>query len=430
MKIVHKHEESGSALLACLGTCAVLGLILTAHLRMCANEVVMSARSASWNMAIAIAEAGVEEALTHLYMQGIDNLASNGWTLGNDGYAKTTMLNDSYYEVTISTSSEPVISSIGYFLAPDAKSHVSRTVEVRTESDALFVKGLVAKGKIDMNGNNIETDSFDSADPNHSTNGKYDVSKRKDNGHVATNLDLVDSINAGNANIRGRIATGPGGTVSLGSNGSVGSASWQDAGNTGIEDGYFTDDMNVSFPDVSKPWSIPQLPPIPGIVGGTNFTYVLTGGDYDLPVLSMSGKAEMMVTGNSRLYVSSGFSMSGKSKIIVDPGATLEIYIASTSASIGGNGIINVNNATNVFVYGLPSLKNLSMSGNGEFMGVIYAPDADLSLSGGGSGDNDFIGAGIFNTITMNGHFKFHYDENLGTLDGGNTFKVTSWNEL
>ena len=432
MRIKKASPESGSALLVSFATCVVIGIAIAAYLEMCSNEVQLTARSASWNMAISVAEAGIEEGLTHLHNQGTDNLESNGWsTYGSAGYSKSTTLNDdAYYEVTIGSGSAPSVTSTGYFLHPNAEDYISRTIQVTTDSGGLFMKGLVAKGEIDMNGNNIETDSFDSSDPSYSTDGQYDASKRKDNGDVATNLDLVNSISVGNANIRGRISTGPGGTVSVGSNGAVGSAAWHDGGNSGVESGYFTDDMNVSFPDVSAPWTVPQLPPLSGKVGGTNYNYVLSGGDYELSSLSMSGKKAMIVTGDSRLYVSSSFSMSGKSKILVDPSAKLELYIGGSSASLGGNGIINVNNATNVFVYGLPSLTSMSMSGNGEFIGVIYAPNADLSLNGGGSGDNDFIGAGVFNTVTMNGHFKFHYDEFLGTLDGGGDFTITSWNEL
>lgn len=423
------NQEGGSTLIVSFATCLVIGVAIAAYLDLCSNEVNMSARSASWNMAISIAEAGIEEGLTHLYNQGTDNLESNGWVHGSGGYSKTTTLDNAYYDVTISGGTAPTVSATGYFLAPNANDYISRTIEVTTQSDAMFIKALVAKGEIDMNGNNIETDSFDSSDPTYSTGGKYDVSKRKDNGDVATNLDLIDSISVGNANIRGRVSTGPGGTVSVGSNGAVGSAAWHAAGNNGIESGYFTDDMNVSFPDVAEPWTVPQLPPLSGRVGGTNYNYVLNGGDYQLASLNMSGHADMIVTADSRLYVSSSLSMSGQSKILVDPSAKLELYIGGSSASLGGKGIINVNNATNVFVYGLPSLTNLSMSGNGEFIGVIYAPSADLSLQGGGSGNNDFIGAAVVNTATLGGHFKFHYDEFLGTLDGSGNFTITSWNE-
>ena len=42
----------------------------------------------------------------------------------------------------------------------------------------------------------------------------------------------------------------------------------------------------------------------------------------------------------------------------------------------------------------------------------------------------DFIGAAIVNTATMNGHFSFHYDENLGVNGPSASFVIDSWAEL
>ena len=56
----------------------------------------------------------------------------------------------------------------------------------------------------------------------------------------------------------------------------------------------------------------------------------------------------------------------------------------------------------------------LPLSGNDVFLGSIYAPSADLTMSGGGNPTPlDFQGACAVNTIGMNGHFNFHFDENL-----------------
>jgi hypothetical protein len=96
-----------------------------------------------------------------------------------------------------------------------------------------------------------------------------------------------------------------------------------------------------------------------------------------------------------------------------------------------GQGILNENaNATNFFYFGLPGNTNLSMRGNGSFTGVIYAPDAALTISGGGSDVMDFVGASVTSTVTMNGHFNFHYDENLGRQFLNRGYIVTSWQEL
>ena len=127
-------------------------------------------------------------------------------------------------------------------------------LEVYFQVQQGFFKAMVAKGQIDFNGNNIRTDSFDSSDPTFSRAGQYDKNRAKDNGDVATNSGLTNSLNVGNANVFGHVATGPHGTVAIGSQGAVGDKDWQ-TGHTGIKPGWSSDDMNVSLPDVTIPYT-------------------------------------------------------------------------------------------------------------------------------------------------------------------------------
>ena len=63
---------------------------------------------------------------------------------------------------------------------------------------------------------------------------------------------------------------------------------------------------------------------------------------------------------------------------------------------------------------------------------MVYAPTASFTASGGGTETIDFVGAGIFNSVTMSGNYRFHYDEdlsNLGSTDNG-MYRVTSWDEI
>ena len=80
--------------------------------------------------------------------------------------------------------------------------------------------------------------------------------------------------------------------------------------------------------------------------------------------------------------------------------------------------------------YGLPSMIDLKYAGNGEFTGVIYAPDAVFTLNGGGSSTLDFIGSSVTKTVKMNGHYHFHYDENLKKNGPNDGYKAIAWKEL
>jgi hypothetical protein len=428
---IRTQSDSGNALISAMIFCTVLGLFLAAYLTMASNQVRSSARSTEWNMGIAIAEAGIEEGFTHLHVQRTDNLASNGWSSYGGGFYKINTLGDARYIVAINSDSSPTITAVGYVLAPTGDGYIDRTVQVTTRLESLYAKALVAKGQIDLNGNHIHTDSFDSFYPGtySDLNGDYDSSLARDNGDVATNSGLVDSLNVGNADIKGKVATGYGGTISMGSNGVVGDAAWHAGGNTGIKPKWSSDDMNVSFPDVEAPWSGSAFAPIGGSYGVDTYEYHLTGGNYQMSSISLNSNQEIMVSGDSTLYVTGAFSMTGNAKLLIENGATLTLYVDG-DAVLGGNGIANTGKAENFIFKGMPNCTSMSLNGNGEFTGVIYAPYADMNMNGAGSGHNDFIGSGVFNTITMNGHFNFHYDENLENLTDDGNFVIASWNEL
>ena len=112
----------------------------------------------------------------------------------------------------------------------------------------------------------------------------------------------------------------------------------------------------------------------------------------------------------------------------VSGSGTLNIY------QVSGNGTLNdvtldSGRARNFFYYGLPGVTSITYGGSSGFTGVIYAPEADLTLNGGGSSVG-FVGASITKTITMNGHYNFHFDEDLLTSGPSRGFVVTSWQEL
>lgn len=437
MKTIRRNarSEKGTILFVTLIVTAILGAALASYLRLVHTQNYSVARSQAWNRAIPVLEAGIEEALAQI-AKGTDaaSMVNNGWTLSGTSYVKNRDLGGGdRFETRISVATPPTVESTGFVKIPlENNEFVARRVRVTTQGGSMYTKAMVARGQINLNGNNITTDSFDSQNPLYSTGGQYDPSKRRDNGDVATNSGLVNSLNVGNADIYGEVSTGPGGSISVGSNGGAGSLAWHAGGNHGIEPGYSSDDMNVSFPDVTAPFAV-GLPPAPGNVSGTNYNYVLSNGNYSMSSLSMSGSANnrMLITGNARLYVTGNVSLSGSSSIVIAPGASLKMYVAGASASLGGNGVVNGSaSATNFSYFGLPSNTSVSFSGNAAFTGTIYAPSAALSLGGGGNNSYDFVGASVSNTVQMNGHFNFHYDEMLGRQNNGASYYVTSWNEF
>jgi hypothetical protein len=447
IKVNQKSQrEGGSTLIISLMVIFIIGIATGSYLSLVVSQNQSVMRSMAWNAAVPSMEAGVEEALAHLRFGGITNLAGNGWTPTSDGwFQKSGNLGGGFgYVVRIEPVEPPNILATGVASTPfgpgviaptsgavlralsDRENFVRRSVRVPTRRNHIFTHAMVAKETIDLAGRNITTDSFDSLDPMHSTGGKYDPIKRKDNGDVATNSRITDSLNIGNARIMGSVATGPGGSTAFSAHGSVGDTAWVASGQTGIQPGRDSGDMNASFPDVEAPFSGGVIPPS-GEVDGKHYDYVLGDGDYYLADLTGS----MLVTGNARVYVRSRLNVGGEDHVMITPTANLQMFVAAPSASLGGSGVVNENGSALSFqYYGLPTNTKLSFGGNAGFVGAIYAPQAYLHLGGGGEDTFDFAGSCIVDTIRMNGHFNFHYDEALKRIGPDHGYIADGWNEV
>jgi len=285
MKLIpsNSKKQQGNTLLVTIIITALIGFVLATYLTLVQGQHTATMRSQAWNMAMPVVEAGIEDALQHVAKNAETGLAVDGWTRSGNVYTMSRFMGDSFYMVQITnyfpgaipTNGGPIIDSYGYVSLPGAAApahstllatagsagnvvpYLGRGVKVRTMPDFTFTRGMVAKDSIDLNGNNIRTDSFDSQDPRYSTNGLYVPlpAWTKANGDIAVNSSLTNSLMVGNANIWGSIATGPGGSASIGANGIVGDDAWHNGGNSGIQAGHSKNDMNVSFPDAKVPFS-------------------------------------------------------------------------------------------------------------------------------------------------------------------------------
>jgi hypothetical protein len=332
-----------------------------------------------------------------------------------------------YYDVMITADPLPYIYATGYVNVPTFSAPIQRAVRVKTTFGPLFQYAMAAKIEIDFKGSGVETDSFDSNDENFSTGGLYDPAKRKANGDVATTAGI---LNVGNAKIMGTLFTGPAGSYSLGPNGSVGDLGWVLPGTRGLQDGHYRNDFNMDFPDVLPPYSSGLIPQGKDI-NGTNYFWVLGNGNYMDGAsggVKLQAGETILVTGRSRVYVTGDFIMSGASAIVIAPGASLELYVGGANASI--TTLNNAGNCSSFRYFGLPSNTALSLGGNSAFLGSIYAPGAFFTLGGGGSDWVDFQGACVVNAIRMNGHYKFHFDENLRRKGPVRGFQVAEWKEI
>jgi len=450
MKIrMNETPDQGSVLLVTLLTATIIAICLASYLTVVSHQHRSTARSLAWNSCIPVLEAGIEEALTQIHYHGITNLTANGWTVGSDGrYHKTRSIGDdgTYYQVAIEPVNPPVIISEGFVPAPFSASaqlgmiqspsqiaanYVSRRVQVNTIAKGMFSQAMLAKGNISFSGS-ARTDSFDSTKSSLNTNGKYDPLKTSDKGDVASNGTVASTfVGSGTISLNGHLSTGPGGAFDLNGTASIGSTAWHQAGNSGVEKDWATDDMNVDIPDVDVPFTSGDSTAVSETIDGVRYDYAFHSGNYKLSNFLLFNSQKAIITGDAVLYVTDKMSVSGSAQIIIAPGAKLKIYSGAATASISGNGVANqTGNAANFMYFGLPTNTRLDMSGaSGGFMGVIYAPNADLNLSGGADSDLiNFTGASVSKTVNMSGGRSFHYDESLASLF--QSFVVVAWNEI
>ena len=408
-------RSEASALLATVLLALVVSGALVSYLLLVQNEYRQVARSQAWNEAMMVSEAGVEEGLAFIneyegtatpLSSWSSTAAQNGWAVNGNVYSKSNTVNANigYYTVYITNlNNAPTILSIGtanWNLSP--KDAPVRKIFVQTKLDKLIEGSLVALSTIDLKGNGIMVDSFDSRDPLHSdwqTNFTYQgsnygyypfldpVGKRQADAVVATDTNI---INVGNAEIYGYVDTAPGGTVQIKNNGSVGDTSWigpdpSNPLNNGIQPGHARDDMNVAFPDASLPsatWT-----PVPNVstnINGITYPYTITqSGTYEL-ASTLTANLYVGAT-NVTLYLPGGIKLGGGSgALTIGTNADLTIYSGDSISTSGGAAINNVNQISLALsIYGLPpgmdtagdtvnGCTSISVGGNGAGTGFVY----------------------------------------------------------
>ena len=67
-------------------TTSVIGFMLASYLAMVGTQTATVMRSLTWNKAIPVSEAGIEEALTQINFNGTNRVANNGWVSVNGSY--------------------------------------------------------------------------------------------------------------------------------------------------------------------------------------------------------------------------------------------------------------------------------------------------------------------------------------------------------
>jgi hypothetical protein len=365
-----------------------------------------------------------------------------------------------------------------------------KMVKVNLARSSFFSSGLVAKDGITFSGNNATVDSYNSNPNNASPSPNYaygtaDAPARANGSIACTNVNATAVI--GNANIYGYVSVGASSStaVQMNSNGVISSDL---TATSGRDESRITTNYTSNLPDISAPTSYTNtsgvMTAIPWQIYKEGSSFTLTGsGNCQLPLNSdVNGNKgattkttvngvttykttyyytvqEINLTGNpsNQLTVRDGYNVviwvvpqtgdgagqllvqtSGSAGITIGTGATLGLYTAANIDISGGSsttttgttpGISNPNSPSSFQIWGTGTAsesQTIKVSGNGSLSGIVYAPNANVSIVGNGN----VYGAVVGKQINVTGEAAFHYDESLANFGGSNPFKISSWTEL
>lgn len=440
-----RRTERGSAIITALLLAAIVALIAAYLLNGAVAEQRLATRAYYISVASNLAEAGIEEAMwaaNNAYFN-----SAHGWSDAADGTTSkirsilsgltlAQATGEIYLRVDSPGSDQPIVYALGVVRIPN-QPVLFKQLRVKLDRRSVWANAIVAKGVITFNGNTVSIDAYDSVvGPWHSS------SNRLDQATVATNSTSTGGLSVNNADIFGSVATG-GSDPIVGPNGSILGATSPTGLPNNVDPANVRRDFAYNIPDatatsatatslgaIAANLTLPRSSDTPDAAG--IYTYTASSVALTNKTLTIDGKVNLIVTGD--------ISIGGGSGSIVVTNASnssLALYSAG-NVSVSGNGAINQSAApTRMTLYGTRTqaqvgtlgLQQFDLRGNASYAGLVYAPNADVALRGGGS-SGEFNGAIIGSTVTFNGNYSFHYDVRLSAVQSERYFRPLNWIEL
>lgn len=451
---VANRADRGSLLVVAMLLTIAIGISLVSYLNLGKTNLVVSNRAFYANAAINLAESGLEQAMWSINQAIEENPAAwSGWSAdasnawrdftgfafdaNSSGHVRVYVRN---YSLAVA----PIIVARAT-IEPTSGAPIEKWIRVSLSKRSLFANGLVARDTLEFSGGNASVDSYDSRLGVYNAPLGGGATNRYARGSAGSGSVMANSFDLSNSDIWGYVSIGTPdySGLSVGPNGRI-TGDYTAAAGT-IDYSRVTTDFTTNFEDTVAPTtsgytlgaiggatSLPRLLDIPAADG----TYY-----YDVPSISLSGPASRIlsiVAGTNvvlRVTAASGtaVSVSGNASIRVLSGASLKLY-AGANISIAGNGIANSNDPESFQFWstktaGSAGTQSIAISGNGQLSAVVYAPNAAVSMNGGGSSGSVY-GAVVAQSIRITGGSEFHYDEALSAMTDGNPFGIASWTEL
>ncbi|HOW88199.1 MAG TPA: hypothetical protein P5561_02760 [Candidatus Omnitrophota bacterium] len=297
------------------------------------------------------------------------------------------------YTVTVSTplnnSRVRIIQANGF--APDNNT-VSRAYQASSittyfefSSNPLFNFAIFAADSVNLTGSG----RFASVDSYDSRTGQYASGSATSNGDIGVNSIAAGSITLGGQTIvKGDVLIGPGGNpstaVTVGPNATI----------TGTQS---TSAITYTHPTPST--SVPSS----GALELTGGTTILMPGTYHYSSLKVSGQGVLQASGPVTIYVDGAVELTGQS-------------------------VVSQNNLPKNFLIYVIGSQTVTLAGQTDLYGAIYAPNAEVQNSGNAA----VFGAVVAKKYTQTGNASIHFDQALTEVANDQSLgtpRVRAWQE-
>ena len=145
------------------------------------------------------------------------------------------------------------------------------------------------------------------------------------------------------------------------------------------------------------------------------------GGGGNAPVLELVGGPSVL----NPVYYDIGSLSETQGQINVSGYVVINIKSGLSIAGLGVSNGLQSSIPPEAVVINYAGTNNVSISGNGAISALLNAPNATVSLGGGGSGGY-FVGAVQANNVSVQGGYPVHYDVQLSQAGGTMGVMVTS----
>ncbi|MEE9554436.1 MAG: PilX N-terminal domain-containing pilus assembly protein [candidate division Zixibacteria bacterium] len=399
----NRKSESGIVMIVCMILLLMLAIIGAASLTTSNTEMEISGNEKYTTAAFYLADAGVEKALAVLQ----DDVT---W---RDGFTAESLGIGVYDVQVLDSLSLPYLDNTLLVRSTGRVQGSVRTIEaiLGRGNRTIFQYAAYGRNNFNMNGGGM-IDSYDSGLGSYASQA---VNGPDDNGYMFANengnirSDGTITL-AGNAQLHGDASVDTSGDFSFGGGTTMYGDTLRTTESIPIDSIPATEIANAQASN-----DAPSNLTLTGTATYDPFTEALTAGSGDTILV------------NSGTYYFSSVDVGSGAIFMLAPGAEAVVYITGDWDTSGGAIINSDGVAANLHVYSTGT--QFGFSGGTQLCAAIYAPNADIVVTGG----SEFFGSVIAKSFVNGGGTTLHFDEALLSLPEdylAADYEIIGWNEL